>query len=270
MADLERIVVTHQHIDHGGGAHWIQQESGAEILCFRPLVDLIRNYGQACEDDDQFAIEVMAAHGVDDGVAGRLHAITQGAHVWAADIAGDAIALDDGDAVDFAERSWRALHRPGHSPSDLVFHDESSGELFSGDHLLSKTPSNPLVHKPLDGSTGRPRPLVEYVESLRRTRAMELEIVYGGHGEPLTDHVKAIDERLRAFDRRADKLAAALDRASNPVTAHQLARDLWGEVAVRQVYRLLSETLGHLDLLVADGRAVEHDDGDQIRFSSRA
>ena len=36
-------------------------------------------------------------------------------------------------------------HRPGHSPSDTIFHDEASGEVLGGDHLLGRISSNPLV-----------------------------------------------------------------------------------------------------------------------------
>jgi hypothetical protein len=39
-------------------------------------------------------------------------------------------------------------------------------------------------------------------------------------------------------------------------------------VAVTQAYLTLSEVLGHMDLLVADGRAIEEESDGVVRFRS--
>jgi len=38
-----------------------------------------------------------------------------------------------------------------------------------------------------------------------------------------------------------------------PRTAHEIAGEIWGDVAVTQAYLTLSEVIGHVDLLVAEG-----------------
>ena len=43
---------------------------------------------------------------------------------------------------------------------------------------------------------------------------------------------------------------------------------MWGNVAVTQAYLTLSEVLGHMDLLVSEGRVRERDDGDVARFEA--
>ena len=158
-------------------------------------------------------------------------------------------------------------HRPGHSPSDTVFHDAASGELVGGDHLIGHISSNPLITRPLDGSEGeRPQALVTYLASLRATHAMDLRVVYAGHGEPVTGHRELIDERLRMHDRRARKIAGLI--ADKPSTAHELAHELWGNVAVTQAYLTLSEVLGHVDLLLDAGEVVEVEDDGVVRFAT--
>jgi hypothetical protein len=78
--------------------------------------------------------------------------------------------------------------------------------------------------------------------------------------------VKLIDERRRLHRRRAEKIRGMLER--RPLTAYEIATALWGNVAVTQAYLTLSEVLGHLDLLVADGQARELEDGELARFES--
>ena len=51
-------------------------------------------------------------------------------------------------------------------------------------------------------------------------------------------------------ERRAEKILAALDHER---TAADLGRDLWRHVPVTQAYLVLSEALGHLDLLERAG-----------------
>ena len=103
------------------------------------------------------------------------------------------------------------LHRPGHSPSDTLFHDRERRALIGGDHLIAHISSNPLISRPLGGKSGepgggRPRALITYLRSLRETREMDdSSVVLPGHGEPVTDHVALIDERFALHERRADE-----------------------------------------------------------------
>ncbi len=53
-------------------------------------------------------------------------------------------------------------------------------------------------------------------------------------------------------------MAAAVERARS---AHEIAHDLWGNVAVTQAYLTLSEVLGHLDLLAERGEVREVETG---------
>ena len=100
--------------------------------------------------------------------------------------------------------------------------------------------------------------------SLEKTRAMDLELVLPGHGRPVRDHVALIDERFRMHNRRAERIHGLI--ADQPRTAHEIAQELWGNVAVTQAYLTLSEVLGHVDLLLRDGRAVEEERDGVVRF----
>ena len=75
-----------------------------------------------------------------------------------------------------------------------------------------------------------------------------------------------IDERFRMHHRRAEKIHRLI--SEQPRSAHEIAHELWGNVAVTQAYLTLSEVLGHVDLLLRDGRAVEDEQGGVVRFSA--
>ena len=126
---------------------------------------------------------------------------------------------------------------------------------MAADHLLKHISSNPLITRPRDGSGQRPQSLVTYLQSLRATREMDVQLVLPGHGDPISDHRSLIDERFALHDRRAAKIQRLL--AERPRSAHEIAQSLWGNVAVTQAYLTLSEVLGHVDMLLNAGRARE-------------
>jgi glyoxylase-like metal-dependent hydrolase (beta-lactamase superfamily II) len=257
VEDLQRIVVTHQHIDHIGLVEILATRSGAEVCALDRLAPWLADYKQEMEENDSFSAAIMLRNGIPQDVVYALRAVSASFRAWGA-AANVTRPLSDGDLLEFASRGWRVLHRPGHSPSDTLFWDEASGELFGGDHLIKRISSNPLLSKPL-GSTSdeRPRALMTYMDSLRLTREMEVSVVFAGHGEPVEAHRALIDERFRMHERRADKLCALI--AQRPRNAYELAQELWGNVAVTQAFLTLSEVLGHVDLLIDEGRVAERE-----------
>lgn len=273
VEELGLIVLTHQHIDHTGLLEILARRSGAEVAAFALLEPYLASFSASAAADDEFAQQIMLRHGVPREVVTALGGV--GASFRAFGSSGTVtIPVRDGDVLTLRDRTLRALHRPGHSPSDTVFLDEARGILIGGDHLLAKVSSNPLLSRPLGaartagdgGEPPRPHALQDYIASLRATRQLSASLVLGGHGPAVTDHVGLIDERLRMHERRAAKLARML--ADGPATAYDLATRMWGNVAVTQAFLTISEVLGHLDLLIAAGEVSEDGDGPVTRFAA--
>lgn len=266
IEDLELVVITHQHIDHLGLIEIVAKRSGAEVAAIDVAVDRLRNFSEDAERDDEFAGTLMRRYGIPEDVVTALRSVSRSFRAWGAH-AEVTRPLSDGEILALRDRSLEVQHRPGHSPSDTVFWDAERRILIAADHLLAHISSNPLLTRPLDDSDGRPKALVDYITSLRRTRELPAEIVLGGHGEPITDHRALIDERLALHLRRANKFRGLI--AAGPRSAYELAQELWGNVAVTQAFLTLSEVVGHVDLLIDAGlvREIEGDDG-VARFES--
>jgi glyoxylase-like metal-dependent hydrolase (beta-lactamase superfamily II) len=268
IEDLERIVVTHQHLDHLGLVGILARRSGAEVCTIDVLAPVLEEFGAHAERDDELAVALMLRHGIPRDVVSALRTVSRSFRGWGGSAQVDR-RLADGETLEFAGRSLQALHRPGHSPSDTLFWDAERGLLIGGDHLIAHISSNPLVSRPLGGRSGepgdgRPRALMTYLRSLADTRAMPIDVVLPGHGEPVTDHVALIDERVGMHERRARKIAGLI--AERPLTAYEIAQALWGNVAVTQAYLTLSEVLGHADLLLDRGEIREAEVGGVVRY----
>jgi glyoxylase-like metal-dependent hydrolase (beta-lactamase superfamily II) len=270
VEDLERIVITHQHIDHVGLIGVLARRSGAEVCALDVLAPVVESHAEAAERDDELAEALMLRHGIPRDVVMALRAMSQAYRGWGGS-APVGRRLADGEELEWAGRRMRVLHRPGHSPSDTVFLDEESRVAIGGDHLLARISSNPLISRPLGGrsgepGSGRPRALLMYMESMRATRETPIERILPGHGEPVQDHVALVDERFTLHERRAAKLAGLI--VERPRSAYELAQELWGNVAVTQAYLTLSEVLGHVDLLLERGAVHEEERGGVTCFAA--
>jgi glyoxylase-like metal-dependent hydrolase (beta-lactamase superfamily II) len=268
VEDLERIVVSHQHIDHLGLVGILAERSGAEVCALDLLAPWMASYSTRQDADDGYAETIMLRHGIPEDVTFALRAVSASFRAWGAS-ATVTRPLAHGSQLEFANRSWQVYHRPGHSPSDTIFHDEARSLLIGADHLIRHISSNPLIARPLDGGDPleRPQALVIYLNSMQLTSEMELDIVLPGHGEPITDHRGLIEERRRMHTRRADKIAKII--GERPRSAYEIAQSMWGNVAVTQAYLTLSEVLGHVDLLLNDGRVEEIDDDGVVRLQAK-
>jgi glyoxylase-like metal-dependent hydrolase (beta-lactamase superfamily II) len=254
LEDIELIVLTHQHIDHLGLIPLVVGQSGAEVAAIEAAVPFVGNFRVEARADDDFAREVMLRHGIAEDVVAALQSVSQAFRAWGAPVEVTR-PLRDGEVLELHGRALHVHHRPGHSPTDTVFHDRERRMLLAADHLLAHISSNPLITRPRDGSRDRPQALVQYLDSLAATREMDVELVLPGHGEPITDHRRLIDERFALHRRRAEKIHSLI--AERPRSAYDVAQAMWGDIAVTQAYLTLSEVLGHLDLLLNDGRARE-------------
>jgi len=152
--------------------------------------------------------------------------------------------LSDGDLVEIADASIRALHTPGHASNHLCYLLAGNRMLFTGDHVMQ---GSTVVIWPPDGN------MCAYVESLRNLLKIDLEILAPGHGH-LIDHPhnelnRLIEHRLH----REDKVRRAVARAGTAVTVDELLPYAYDDVS-RSLYKWAAMSLqAHLDKLVADG-----------------
>jgi len=253
-AGIERIAITHFHPDHVGGAAAAANATGAPV--FQGGLD----YAQ-CERvwGSRDWPERMAAwftrHGVPAHVADDL--IEQG-HAFAPFIryALDPELLYEGSTL----AGWNVVELPGHADGHLGFLRD--GVLIAGDHLLDRI--SPAVGLYPDS---RPDPLGDYLASLERTIELAPEIVYPGHGEPISNAAERARELIAHHRERLYDTAGALKNKGR--TAYEISLDVFGpELGPTQRRFAVAETLSHLERLVREGRAGRSGDDGTVTYTA--
>jgi glyoxylase-like metal-dependent hydrolase (beta-lactamase superfamily II) len=151
IEDIELVVLTHQHCDHVGLAAQIRARSGATIAGLPQLAEFVGAWTESTAAEDAFAVGVMHRYGTDEDRVEAIRRISESYWGYAETVQVDRL-IEEGDELEAGSRVLRVLTRPGHSPTDTVLVEESTGVGFTGDHLLTRISTNPVIHRPAGGS----------------------------------------------------------------------------------------------------------------------
>jgi glyoxylase-like metal-dependent hydrolase (beta-lactamase superfamily II) len=177
-------------------------------------------------------------HMANDGIEGVVLTHSHADHSEAAELFDVPVVLPgDGDEVG----PFTAVATPGHSPDSVCL--LTGRTCFTGDTVLGE---GSVFIAPGEGS------LSAYLDSLRRLRSLDLEVLCPGHGPYVWDPAAKLDEYIAHRLDRERRLVEALD--SGLRSDEELLDAAWPEVPA-ELRPAAALTLGaHLEKLRSEGR----------------
>jgi glyoxylase-like metal-dependent hydrolase (beta-lactamase superfamily II) len=139
---------------------------------------------------------------------------------------------------------FKALATPGHSPDSVCL--VANGICFTGDTVLGR---GSVFIAPGEGS------LSAYLDSLRRLRALPLEVLCPGHGPYVWDPAAKLDEYVEHRLSRERALLEALDAGRR--TRDELLDSAWSDAPAELRDFAALSLASHLEKLAEEGRLPE-------------
>ncbi|HOD48443.1 MAG TPA: MBL fold metallo-hydrolase [Candidatus Hydrogenedentes bacterium] len=254
LSDLEQVLLTHTHIDHVGLLGRLRDYADFTVYAHPWAAHRSLNSEDQHEKARRFGLQIMRELGAPDDVAHKAAGEQHSFREFATDATVDK-GLEDGEVIG----PHTACHVPGHSALDMLFVDNAHRIAFTGDHLLPRITPNPLLRRPRAGQP-RVKSLVQYRESLRKTHALDLDVCYPGHGEPIRNHRAVIESLLERQHKRNQRVLEIL--GGRRLSVYEVARQLFPRMDAKFTFLGLSSAAGHLEILEEEGRVVsEYEDG---------
>ena len=242
---IRRILVSHMHPDHVGGAararrlsgapvymqpdeaRWVAPRSSAEAF-FEATKTYLLSHGVPSDAVEQMKAEArQTADGMD-----RFHPDER---------------MDEGDAFEYEGGRLELIRAPGHSLVLLCMLDRANRTLYSTDAILERITPNIGVHP-----FSSPNPLGEYFDTLARLEALDVDRVVPSHGSPFGGHREWIARTRRHHRERCDQIADIIQ--GRALHGFDVTRAHWGDRPAAHVRFAMAEALAHLEFLARTGR----------------
>jgi glyoxylase-like metal-dependent hydrolase (beta-lactamase superfamily II) len=246
LNSIERILITHGHIDHYGQAKRLSSLSGAPIYIHPKEYGRIRSIIHSLG----FLKSILLRNGAPETLVNEAIQYIESAQSMA-DPLEEAFFLNDGDSISFKSMTWKTIHCPGHAPGLICFYWPEKKILFTGDHLLKEITPNPVLNVHGNRPPFRYPSLKDYLTSLEKIEGLDISLLLPAHGEEVHD-VRGLIQKIFAHHKeRMDRVLFFLSQGEK--TPFEIAMDLFPGVPPFEIFLGISEAVGHLEILKEKG-----------------
>lgn len=265
ISGIKQVLITHPHPDHFGLAARFR-ERGADIVASEAAAEILRDFKAHFKRERDYFVEFFQKHGVPAKTAETVVELPEVFLDMAPSVEVDQV-VGEGDHLTVEGVKVDVLEVDGHAPGELVYSYNETGDKVGlvGDNVLADITPNPFLQLPIDGE--RPKVLPKYNRSLERLRGLGFDLLLPGHREDIPDPEGRIGDILSEHEERTTEVK---NMVQEPLTAHDVMQELFGELPLTEYFPGMSEAIGHLDVLEERGEVNRHLEKGLFKYESRS
>ncbi|KRY89649.1 Beta-lactamase-like protein 2 [Trichinella pseudospiralis] len=153
--------------------------------------------------------------------------------------------VQEGQLITVEGATLKVIHTPGHADDHMSLQLLEENAIFSGDCILG------------DGSTTVFEDLDSYMKSLKKLQSLAPDLIYPGHGSPIHDAAKRIQQYIDHRQRRENQIFNVLSQSKLPLTPMDIVQKIYNETPA-MLHRAASvNVLQHLEKLQKLGKTSQ-------------
>jgi glyoxylase-like metal-dependent hydrolase (beta-lactamase superfamily II) len=246
LKDITDIILTHHHIDHVGLVNRIVSEHPNPVYVHPLSIPRLKRDTTFLEMRIEFFAKLYEQMGCGENGKKQVNYLKE------------SIEKNKGNAIQTTLipvgnrhiKDFEIIEVPGHAPDQIALYDHTRNWLFSGDLLLNHISSNALVEPDQNGE--RMLTLVDHMKSLKKCQNYSIHTVFPGHGSLIQQPSQLIQKRINGIEEKARNLMDLIQQGNS--TANELAKTFYRKSYDNQFSLVMSEVIGHLDYLEAEGK----------------
>ncbi len=260
--DIQRIIVTHGHIDHFGGVSFAVEQTQAQVGIHELERRVLTNYEERVIMASKDLRVYLECAGIDE--AGRQNIMGMYGfakqHVRSVEVH---FNLDDDMEFD----GMRFIHVPGHCPGQVCI--ILGDTMLVADHVLSRTTPHQAPES-ITHYTG----LGHYRDSLRKVSKIDgIKLALGGHEDPIYNLYERIKAINASHERKLNRVLDIIREFGEPITIGEITQRMYPDKEGYETLLALEEAGAHIEYLYQHGRLsianlheVEKEDNPALRY----
>ncbi|MCM3570578.1 MBL fold metallo-hydrolase [Neobacillus mesonae] len=246
VQDINRILLTHHHIDHVGLVNRIVNDHPIPVYAHSLAIPRLKREEDFLSMRIEFFSKLYQEMGCKEQGEKQIAYLQKALQKNKDKKIEAAICKIEGNQL----FDFDVIYVPGHAPDQIAFYQKECGWLFGGDLLLEHVSSNALVEPDADGI--RMLTVYDHYHSLKRVLGIGAELVLPGHGKLIEDPKAAAQMRMDEVEQKADKFLKLIQAGST--TAAEVAKAYYNETYLKEFPLVMSRVIGHLDYLEVIGK----------------
>ncbi len=238
---ITHILISHAHIDHYGGLHYVRERTRAPIGIHELDRRVLTNYEERLEVIEPRFRAFLVESGVSESKAEELVMLyLLHKHLFSS------IEVDFSyEAIGMRLNGLEFVHVPGHCSGQIVA--RVGDILLSADHILEQT-SPHMAPESLSLNTG----LEHYLTSLQKVAPLtkQVRLALGGHEGPIEDPAARVEAIIAVHRERLNQI---LDLLETPATIYEVSQELFPETEAYHQILAVEETAAHFEYLYSRG-----------------
>jgi glyoxylase-like metal-dependent hydrolase (beta-lactamase superfamily II) len=263
LTDIQRVLITHGHIDHFGGLAFVLEQAGAQVGIHELDRRVLTNYEERVIIATKDLRVYLERAGVRADIRASLMEMYGFAKQHVRSVSVD-ISLDADTPLD----EMRFIHVPGHCPGQVSI--LIGDVLLSADHILSRTTPHQAPES-ITHYTG----LGHYLESLAKIHNIDhIRLALGGHEDPIENVYERIEAIRNSHQRKLERVIDLIQNSQQPCTISDLSKAMYPDRHGYDILLALEEVGAHVEYLYQHGRLavsnldeVEREDNPALRYS---